>query len=442
MNLNPFFTALDPDARIKGSRDPLGFETIWTALGREIIGNLTTVTRSVRQFSTLLYGFHFANLAAELSQDRNENLLPSFLRFEQLAGYARFWHHGEESVGRDIRGIRAVRRNVGEFQQRQRDLWLSGKREWLILSDQKTYGLYGMFRMAAHKSGLLDPADDKRLSAGARDFIVSQLQSIDQKTQNQLLQHIARDTRIDLARSPVVKAVAELLAPELTGAERDFYGAHLVRGCRLLEPMPVQQQLWSCIETVNSTSNSFGWNREFYMPELHACIEHARMHGFHELADKLDKIRRAEELLGNAAILYDFLLTRNQQTLNHVAEEIRGELSTGYSWLNVDDLKPTFGEAGERLVRLANELARGDYPAACRTLIEQNETVMRHRGGSAWTVLKDGHLEVRFGEEGGCLPDRRKLQQPWKHTYFLDALKRVGACVYHGLAGDGEDAAE
>ncbi len=47
MNLNPFFTALDPDSRIKGSRDPLGFEVIWTALGREIIGNLTTVTRSV-----------------------------------------------------------------------------------------------------------------------------------------------------------------------------------------------------------------------------------------------------------------------------------------------------------------------------------------------------------------------------------------------------------
>ena len=50
----PFFTALDPDARIKGSCDPLGFELLWTALGRDIVGNLTTVTRSVRQFSTLL----------------------------------------------------------------------------------------------------------------------------------------------------------------------------------------------------------------------------------------------------------------------------------------------------------------------------------------------------------------------------------------------------
>ena len=49
MHHAPFFTAIDPDARIKGSRDPLGFETIWTAFGREIIGNLTTVTRSVQR---------------------------------------------------------------------------------------------------------------------------------------------------------------------------------------------------------------------------------------------------------------------------------------------------------------------------------------------------------------------------------------------------------
>ncbi|TVS07938.1 MAG: hypothetical protein EA424_29185 [Planctomycetaceae bacterium] len=230
MNLRPFFTALDPDARIKGSRDPLGFEVIWTGLGREIIGNLTTVTRSVRQFSTLLYGFHFANLAANLSEQRDEQFLPSFLRFEQLAGYARFWTYHEQAVGGDIRGIRAVRRNVREFGQKRGKLWLSQKREWLILSDQKTYGLYGMFRMAAHKSGLLDPRNDRQLSKRAKEFVTRQLQGLDASIQKQLVRHIARDTRFDLAHSPVVAAVAKFLAPELNLAEVEFYGAHLVRG--------------------------------------------------------------------------------------------------------------------------------------------------------------------------------------------------------------------
>ncbi|MEI6779274.1 MAG: hypothetical protein WCQ21_00005, partial [Verrucomicrobiota bacterium] len=69
LDVYPFFTALDPDARLKGSRDPLGFELLWTALGRTVVGNLTTVTRSVRQFGTLLFGFYFANKAVEAMVD-------------------------------------------------------------------------------------------------------------------------------------------------------------------------------------------------------------------------------------------------------------------------------------------------------------------------------------------------------------------------------------
>ena len=112
------------------------------------------------------------------------------------------------------------------------------------------------------------------------------------------------------------------------------------------------------------------------------------------------------------------------------------------SWLDVADLKLKFGESGERLVGLADRLAFGDYVAACRTLIEQNEAVMRQRGGSAWIVLKGENLDVRFGEEGGKLPEGTEIRNPWVHTYFLNALKRVGACVYYGLAGGDEDGAE
>ena len=51
-----FLTELDPRAKIRGSRDPLGIQAIWAGLGQEVIGNLTTVTDSVRGFTTLLVG--------------------------------------------------------------------------------------------------------------------------------------------------------------------------------------------------------------------------------------------------------------------------------------------------------------------------------------------------------------------------------------------------
>jgi hypothetical protein len=34
----PFLTDLDPQAAIKGSRDPLGLQTIWVRLGRHVVG--------------------------------------------------------------------------------------------------------------------------------------------------------------------------------------------------------------------------------------------------------------------------------------------------------------------------------------------------------------------------------------------------------------------
>jgi hypothetical protein len=50
----PFLTDLDERAEVKGSKDPLGLVPIWSKFGREVVGNLTTVTGSVRNFTTLL----------------------------------------------------------------------------------------------------------------------------------------------------------------------------------------------------------------------------------------------------------------------------------------------------------------------------------------------------------------------------------------------------
>lgn len=61
----PFLTDLDSRAAVKGSRDPLGIQSIWTRLGRHVVGNLTTVTNSVRDFTTTLLGYYFAERVAD-----------------------------------------------------------------------------------------------------------------------------------------------------------------------------------------------------------------------------------------------------------------------------------------------------------------------------------------------------------------------------------------
>jgi hypothetical protein len=60
MQMLPFLTQLDSRAAIKGLRGPVGVQTIWTRLGRQVVGNLTTVSNSVRDFTVLLLGYYFA----------------------------------------------------------------------------------------------------------------------------------------------------------------------------------------------------------------------------------------------------------------------------------------------------------------------------------------------------------------------------------------------
>src|SRR5262249_35264320 len=47
----PFLTLEDPNAKIKGSRDPLGVQPIWASFARHFISNLITQTNSVRGFT-------------------------------------------------------------------------------------------------------------------------------------------------------------------------------------------------------------------------------------------------------------------------------------------------------------------------------------------------------------------------------------------------------
>ncbi len=53
----PFLTDLDSRGDVKGSRDPLGLQAIWTHFGRKVVGNLTTVSSSLRGFTTTLLGY-------------------------------------------------------------------------------------------------------------------------------------------------------------------------------------------------------------------------------------------------------------------------------------------------------------------------------------------------------------------------------------------------
>ena len=145
----PFLSLLDDRAKPKGSRDPLGFELIWTHYGRQVIGNLTTITGSLTNFAVAILGFKWANdLHAHLPEaEQQAEIRDTFLRYEQLAAYLRYL-----SDDTQIMGITRVQQRMEDKRSR---IGFGVGSDAQILSDQASYGLWGLYSSAMRDTGLV-----------------------------------------------------------------------------------------------------------------------------------------------------------------------------------------------------------------------------------------------------------------------------------------------
>ena len=54
---------------------------------------------------------------------------------------------------------------------------------------------------------------------------------------------------------------------------------------------------------------------------------------------------------------------------------------------------------------------------------------MAARGGAPWIEKRQGKLHVRFRDEQGSLPHRKRSPHFWRFPYFLDSLRSVAAAL-------------
>jgi hypothetical protein len=429
MQMVPFLTELDSRAAIKGSRDPLGIQQIWTRLGRHVIGNLTTVSTSVRDFTTLLLGHYFAEQMAAGIGPGTE--LASFLKWEQLAAYAR------ATVNNDwaFRGTERVRRNLNEGSW----VTLSDQIAHQILSNQKIYGLWGLYTMPARASGLVD-GDPARLTPPARGLVekyylplLAEGTGRDARQVRDVLR--SKSCRIDVknGHASLIQAVGRVLKPSLLPPERKFYRDHLLYGGPQDSTAGRQRQL---AELMRSTlaQEDFAWSPAA-VADL-AKVARTRGDDWHPLAHRLERIRISETVLAPASSLFQYLLGSDGTAVADVVDRLRDTWGTGLRCVipsEFCELRAEIGAndaaTGERWVAIAEMLAGGDYEEVVDLLIEQNKSVMATRGGAAWIERRDGRLHVRFRDEQGGLPTCEDLASLWRFPYFLDSLRCVAATL-------------
>lgn len=141
-----FLSLQDPRQLPKGTRDPIGFEIIWTKYGREVIGNLTTITSSIEEFLTALLGFYLS------ADDDTNQQSDRFIRYEQIAAYLREY---DKEKGGFVRGVTQASKNLQRLEGGE-SIFVSVSKRDQILSSQKSYGLWGLYSTALNDSGLIE----------------------------------------------------------------------------------------------------------------------------------------------------------------------------------------------------------------------------------------------------------------------------------------------
>lgn len=432
---SPFLTQLDIRAQVKGSRDPLGTQPIWSAFGRQVVNNLTTVSTSVRDFTTLLLGYWFAEQLPE------QRALDVFLRWEQWAAYSRTQFTNNTKNSMPVRGVERVKQRL----LREKPVTISSERDHQILSQQQTYGLWGIYSSPARSSGLLEPRGEGRfLSDAARNFVeheyAPKLKAAAGGGKSSWLQLLAQ-ARVKCdwqgEHEGLLKAVARVLASAekpLSPTELSFYREHLLHGGPQSDSTKQSVQVLQIAAAKNAPPRLVEKQERLSPAILRTWQKAAKRHGDMDLEACLRKIEVAESVMAPAVRLFDFLVGQPRREETSVIKDIKKEWGGAFRDLPIDEFLELREEIGAKSpgksggadwVAVAEALRNDDFGPVVERLCHINEAVMQERGGTAWIKRESGKIEVKYGESSQKLLPAKEISNLWLHSYFLDSLALV-----------------
>ncbi len=422
----PFLTLPDPNAQVKGSRDPLGIQEIWSYFGRKVVGNLTTVSNSVHGFTTTLLGFYFAeNIRA---QEPKLSTAEIFLKWEQMVAYTRIKLC---DAGGEVRGVERVRKNLANSDT----VKISASRDRQILSNQAMYGLYGLFSGPARVSGLL--IEGGKLTSEARQHVEQNLlpflnQNFSQCTATILSLLTKAEFDYDVRESNRVSAaIAELMQsdkkgkPKLLPATKKFYQEHLLYGGKQNAVRNAQTELAALFTEATEFHSWRLW--------LLATLQESTLSAV--LRTRLELIVSCDGLMTLATALFNYLLSVTNQTKDDVAEQVQAVWKNDLPLVNdytlqylLPEIQNAIGDSEITSLwrNLATNLIKRDFAECIDLIIKINHWVMQARSGTGpWLTVEDGKIKVKTGPRNDSLPEPEALVEAWYFDYFLNSLYRI-----------------
>jgi hypothetical protein len=398
-----FLSLLDDRAKPKGSRDPLGFELVWTHYGRQVIGNLTTITSSLNNFAVALLGFRWANeIHRHLPQaEKQARIRETFLRYEQLAGYLRY-----QAKNEDIMGITRVSTRIGNPKF---SISLGLNADQQILSDQASYGLWGLYSAAMKESGLIygDERDPTELG-------------------NSIAQRIER--KLDKSALIALLNSSKYVSRDILASQgKPFFAAIKNRPAQNLllkavmngtDKSGLQQELWSVTRSIAETEN--------LGPDVPTFIKQVKKEtNNNQLIQQLQNIESVERILVAANNLFHYCRLKDGEQLNNILTVLKNR----YTYIHLSkNLDLSDIPRADHLIKLRGAMLSNRPREAIRELFNLNKIVMGQRGGAPWIELEANNiLRVRVQSETAELTDQKGLESRWDYNYFLESYVEIAA---------------
>ena len=434
----PFLSALDSRAAVKGSRDALGAGRIWIPMGRMVIGNVTTVARSVRDFTTTALGYLLADQV--IARDPVASRLTVFLKTEQLIAHIRI--KANPDIG--LRGSERVQANLLNGSR----ITFSPQPRHQILANQRIYGLWGYYTGAARASGLLtgDPPVPTDAAIQVLELIMPGIASgstARDSLRGQLLEIMRRETislDLDGDFSPYAKILGKAFQPRVRASEVRIYRHHLLHGGDHDTTDGRQRQL---AELLSDTLpiRDFAFHSTMVGQLAQRAARFGPSHA--GLADALRCIERASACLAITQALFRNLLCQDGVSINHHAAAVKRHLGTALdsvqpaAFIELLD-HPAIGLRPNEVIRwtaMLQAMARSDVHGLIHAMVDANGQVMAERGGAPWLSIERGILRVAMRDDHAPLPSVPELMTSWPFPFFLNSLRDIAQQLEHPARG-------
>jgi hypothetical protein len=379
--------------------DAMGVLAIWSVRARELIPHLTEQTTSVRAFQILVEAFRLWELYEPKHPEHAGRLDDFFVLVEQA--FARTLGYHDEAW--PLPGSRRINARAHE----KPHISVAAP-EWHLLGAQKANGIWGLYRGASQRAGLL-LEDMTRLSSA----------TMEQATRHAGLGHVAQSRFFTLAARAMEGETVELPIRRNNPLTRAIYDT--------FHKLPLRDHLYAALVSSHTLTQKLATKLTTLATLDHRRFMTEAAREFTAHRDTIMDAIRCESLLAIIEAVFLWLCASKGERLEDATATLPVDLEA------LDAARAAFGTSGLyhrsetaklRHARFYEHLNTSSQIALARSVLRLHQQISEDRQRAAWVWEENNVLR---SDVDLASPADQELQVglAWRNDYYLYPLQRI-----------------